>query len=193
MLFRSEEPTKNVTTITDVVEMNVPTKAAGGYKGSKVGRMPTYGFGSDSEDTDEAVTKASGEQERDVPTESEEDDDLDGPPVAQQAVQSWSRKLPVSPIKSRIKCEPDLPSPSPRKPAIPLSTSTSASSRTSTPIKAEKDEDVIELPRTSADILARMARRRELARGKREREEENKEMQEAEEKRRRLGIIPRFL
>lgn len=195
-----EEPTKKVSTITDVVETDVSTKASRGYKGSKVGRMPSYGFGSGSDDTDEAPSRPSARPQQSMETESEEDDDLDGPPVSKHTVVSWQRKLPVSPTKSRIKrepateikAEPDLPPP--RRPYPTSDAASNAASTISTPPNIKHEDDVVELPRTSADILARMAKRRELARRKREREEEDAKKQEAEEKRRRgMGVIPTFL
>ena len=198
-----EEPTRTTSTITDVVETASTSKAAKGFKGSKLGRANDYGLDS-GDDTDQAPPRPR-QAMKEVETESE-DDDLDAPIIT-----SWKQKLPVnssSPaIKKEIKSEPDLPPPPRRslfaRTSAAVSTPTPPST-TSTPpeasvsVKAEQAEqaeqaEVTELPRTSADILARMAKRRELARRKREREEEDKKREELAAKKTKESVIPTFL
>lgn len=190
-----EEPCHTTSTITDVVETVSTSKAAKGFKGSKLGRADDYGLDT-SDDTDQAPSRPRHAM-KEVGTESE-DDDLDAPTIT-----SWKRKLPVNScppaVKKEIKSEPDLPPP-PRRSLFARTSAAGATptprSTTSTPpepsIKSEQPE-VVELPRTSADILARMAKRRELARRKREREEEEAKKEELAAKKRKESVIPTFL
>lgn len=195
-----EEPTRTTSTITDVVDTASTSKAARDFKGNKVGRVDGYGLDSGDE-TDEAPSRRPAQIRQEAETESE-DDDLDAPIIT-----SWKQKLPVTssppPIEKEIKSEPDL-LPPPRRSVFnrptPVSTnfSSTQSSSFSTPVESsapvkKENPEVTELPRTSAEILARMAKRRELARRKRERDEEEAKKEELAAKKRRESVIPAFL
>lgn len=186
-----EEPRAQFPTVTDVVETAVASKAAKGYKGNKLGRMDSYGLGSGS-DTDQAPARVSTSKanQRGVGTESDEDDDLDAPLLPKPSITPWQLRLPVSSppsvtIETEVKIEPGLP---PRRRQYATSTSTEES----TNLVNKGDEGVVELPRTSADILARMVKRRELARRKRDREDEDARREEVK-KRKGIDVIPTFL
>lgn len=194
-----EEPTRPTSTITDVVDTASTSKAAKGFKGNKIGRVDRYGLDS-GDDTDQAPSRSLRHVKQEVETESE-DDDLDAPIIT-----LWKQKLPVnsSPpaIKREIKSEPDMPPP-PRRSlfgrlSAVVSIPTPPSTTTITPSEpaVKKEDEVAELPRTSAEVLARMAKRRELVRRKREREKEEEEEAKKESlaaKKRKESVIPTFL
>lgn len=192
-----EEPTRTTSTITDVVETASTSKAAKGFKGSKLGRADDYELDS-GDDTDQTPSRPRRAM-KEVETESE-DDDLDAP-----IIMSWKQKLPVnysSPaMKKEIKNGPDLPPPPRRslfaRTSAAVSTPTPPSTNSMPPEASESAKagqaGVTELPRTSADILARMAKRRELARRKRGREEEDKKQEDLAAKKTRESVIPTFL
>lgn len=192
-----EEPTRPTSTITDIVDTASTSKAAKGIKGNKIGRMDGYGLDSGHE-TDEAPSRRPAQIKQEAGTESE-DDDLDAPIIT-----SWKQKLPVAssppPIKREIKTEPDMPPPprwnyfsrTPAAVPTPKPPPTNDSTPPDASVKAEERE-ITEQTRTSADILARMAKRKELARRKREREEEEAKREELAAKKRKESVIPTFL
>lgn len=193
-----EKPNRTTFTITDVVDTASTSKAARGFKGNKIGRMEGYGLDS-GDDTDQAPSRSPRHVKQEAEPESD-DDGLDAPIIT-----SWKQRLPVAsslpPLKKQINTELDLPPPPRRslfaKTAAAISAPTPRLKTTSPPSEAPasigKEDVALELPRTSADILARMAKRRELAKRKRERDEEETKKEELAAKKRKESVIPTFL
>lgn len=174
-----EEIRAPTTTITDLTETAIKSKAAAGFKGPEQDPWVDYGF-EDANVVDEPALppvrqSISAVSQDDVETE-DDDDDLD-------AVPATTRKL-----VSRLRSSPPVPDPKPRYQA-PSRQQSRTEVELDPPIKNENDLGIV--PRTSADVQARMAKRREQARLRRLAEE--KAAAEAKKNKAPSDIIPTFL
>lgn len=170
-----EETRAPTTTVTDL-DTSIKSRAAAGIKCP--GRESANDHVFDSAEEEGLMLPPIRRMSRpadqeDVETE-DDDDDLDAVPSPRKLV-------------SRLRSSPPLPEPIPRYQA-PIKREPRADDR-DLPIKQEKDVEIV--PRTSADVQARMAKRREQARLKRLADE--KAAAEAKVKKEPSDIIPRFL
>ncbi|KFY15044.1 hypothetical protein V492_02258 [Pseudogymnoascus sp. VKM F-4246] len=155
-----EKPRASAVPLADISGFHSTSKAAAGYKGSSIGRMETY----DVPDPEEfehmkpaplKPTEDTGETE----TETEDDDDdLAAAPVVNQKT-SYTKKESIE-----------------RRDIIPESREARQSeikSKTIEPSSYGQEEPTSATGKMSAESMARIARRREQARIKRMKEEED--------------------
>ncbi len=155
----------------------------------------------------EAMKYDGGQDE--IDTESEEDDDLDAPVVKQEmkAEKSWTANVvvpssPPRPIRAKYRQPAPSPlrsTPPPQPQAVPrkgmMFRSRVPQAIKEPPSSAVSSAASVELPRTSADVLARLARRREAAKLKGVRVEEKKKEEKKKTKSEDgdRGVIPTLL
>lgn len=169
-----EKPRAKTSSLIDISGVTSSSKAAAGYKGSAIGRMETYDIPhlkkSEAMNLDSSRDSTCNVGETETEDE-EEDDDLDAIPVDMQKVPPLQQNARVSssvprPVQYKASVKPEAGAPS--------------------TLRQERDA----LGRISADSLTRIAKRREQARLKRLKDEEDAR---ARKKNPHSDVIPTFL
>lgn len=174
-----EKPRASATSLTDISEIHSSSKAAAGHKGSVAGRMDNYDLADFEEpgltnpfppkgDPYDAETEEEDEDE-------DEDDDLGGASTVMQVTAPAQKPLtlPVERIYSP---------PKPSSPTYPMKREELE------PLPFKQEEPSATTSRLSSESVARIAKRREQARMKRIKDEEDTQIKKEETK-----PIPTFL
>jgi len=171
-----EKPRAETSSLTDISGVTGSSKAAAGYKGSAIGRMETYDIlplkKPDAMNLDFSRDSTCNVGETETEDEDEdEDDDLDAVPVDMQK---------MAPVQQNARVSSSVPRPVPHKASI--------KPEQREPPTAQQELDT--LGRISADSLARIAKRREQARLKRLKDEEDARTRKRDP---HSDVIPTFL